>query len=138
MDIIENFIISVPIDENFNIINTINNLQENIIQIINFNNIQDENVHINIEFEYYNSEPPEYNNYFKNCNEINNNLCKPIKIKKCDIILQETCFICMENYLCNEYKRELPSCKHYFHKKCIDKWLKTKASCPVCRDELLK
>ena len=78
------------------------------------------------------------NNYFKSCHEINEKLKKSEKIKKCDSILTENCFICMDNYKESQLKRELPSCKHYFHKKCIDKWLKKKASCPICRDELLK
>ena len=78
------------------------------------------------------------NNYFKSCHEINEKLKKSEKIKKCDSILNENCFICMDNYKELQLKRELPSCKHYFHKKCIDKWLKKKASCPICRDELLK
>lgn len=78
------------------------------------------------------------NNYFKSCHEINEKLKKSEKIKKCDSILNENCFICMDNYKESQLKRELPSCKHYFHKKCIDKWLKKKASCPICRDELLK
>lgn len=138
---LDTYIFTVPIDENFNFFDTINDLQDNIINIINTNNSNNDYIQFNIEFEYntpQEEEKEEYNNYFKNCNEINNCLSKPEKIKKDDIILNETCFICMDNYKCNEYKRILPSCKHYFHKKCIDKWLKQKASCPICRDELLK
>ena len=43
----------------------------------------------------------------------------------------------MEKYKILEFKRELPICKHYFHKKCIDKWLKKNASCPICRDKII-
>jgi len=134
---LDTYIFTVPIDENFNFFDTINDLQDNIINIININNSNNDYIQFNIEFEYNDSQE-EYNNYFKNCNEINNCLSKPEKIKKDDTILNEICFICMDYYKCNEYKRILPSCKHYFHKKCIDKWLKQKASCPICRDELLK
>ncbi|EEC80755.1 hypothetical protein OsI_23245 [Oryza sativa Indica Group] len=27
----------------------------------------------------------------------------------------------------------LPSCKHYFHATCVDVWLLSRATCPVCR-----
>ncbi len=50
--------------------------------------------------------------------------------KKDDI--NEKCIICLENYTQKCYKRNLP-CNHYFHKKCIDKWiLKCKPTCPLC------
>lgn len=91
--------------------------------------------HPHFHIHHYND--LEENNYFKSCNEINEKLTKPEKIKKDDNILSENCFICMETYKESELKRSLPSCKHYFHKKCIDKWLKKKASCPICRDKLL-
>jgi hypothetical protein len=107
----------------------------NITNVVN----SDTFVEFNIEFHILenNSEEDDEHNYFKSFNEINKILCKPTKIKKDDNIILEDCLICMENYKMNEYKRVLPRCKHYFHKKCIDKWLKKKSSCPICRDELL-
>jgi len=156
-------IIRVPYDETTNIFDTIEHMlnelhnNTNIINAITSIN-QDANhdeeyVHFDIYFDqsminqdeniihhfhvHHNNQQYD-NNCFKNCNEINEKLSKSEKIKKCDSILNENCFICMDNYKVMELKRELPSCKHYFHKKCIDKWLKKKASCPICRDELLK
>ncbi|KAL3518582.1 hypothetical protein ACH5RR_021171 [Cinchona calisaya] len=32
--------------------------------------------------------------------------------------------------------RVLPRCKHGFHAACIDKWLKTSATCPICRKDV--
>lgn len=126
-------------DDNF--YNQIHILLEDIydsINVLNIINGPNNTVEFSIEYYAHNEEPESYNKYFKNCNEINEVLCKPEKIKKNDNILCENCFICMDNYKCSQLKRELPYCKHYFHKKCIDKWLKKKASCPICRDELIK
>ena len=136
------FTLLINNNDDDNLYDNINMILEDIYNNINiFNTINgnDNNVQYTIEYYIQNNEESEtYNKYYKNCNEINNLLCKPIKIKENSNILLENCFICMENYKCLELKRELPNCKHYFHKKCIDKWLKKKASCPICRDELIK
>jgi len=76
--------------------------------------------------------------YFKSCREINEKVSKAEKIKINDPLLNEDCLICMEKYKLGELKRKIPKCSHYFHKKCIDKWLKKKGSCPVCRCNLLE
>jgi len=54
--------------------------------------------------------------------------------------LVSTCAICIQDFKSNEYYRELPKCKHQFHKKCIDKWFKIdkQMSCPICRKEYIK
>ncbi len=76
---------------------------------------------------------------FNNCKEIEKFIGKSSKIKKNDpLINNENCFVCFEPYSEGEHKRELPHCKHFFHKKCIDKWLKKKAQCPICRDNVLE
>jgi len=41
------------------------------------------------------------------------------------------CSICQELYVLGDKIRTLP-CFHNFHQRCIDPWLKTKTSCPVC------
>lgn len=47
------------------------------------------------------------------------------------------CVICMENFKDNDNVAEL-NCdlRHYFHEKCIEEWLKTKLSCPLCKREV--
>jgi len=139
-----NNINDIIMNESFlNIIDEIFNNNSNNEYIVNDND--------NIEYHIYydviddeetrnNSYNEEEYDYFSSCKEINNKLCKPIRIKENDnlIINKECCNICCEDYIIGQYKRTLPSCNHIFHKKCVDKWLKTKSNCPVCRNELKK
>ncbi|CAN6326853.1 unnamed protein product [Urochloa humidicola] len=45
------------------------------------------------------------------------------------------CCICLARYMDNDELRLLP-CGHFFHKDCVDKWLKINALCPLCKAEL--
>ncbi|KAJ9702425.1 hypothetical protein PVL29_004250 [Vitis rotundifolia] len=45
------------------------------------------------------------------------------------------CCICLAKYANNDELRELP-CSHFFHKECVDKWLKINALCPLCKREV--
>lgn len=44
-----------------------------------------------------------------------------------------TCSICLGDFSDSEWLRELPDCRHLFHQKCIDLWLRMNSSCPLCR-----
>ena len=137
------------IDFNENIFTTIENMIEELTtnqNILNITQNQDNNIQFNIEFDIFENNPNidtiDIKSYFKNCNQINDVLGKPQKINKKDYVnIKEennnSCLICMESYNIGEFKRTLPKCKHEFHKKCIDKWLKKNCTCPVCRDNLL-
>ena len=46
----------------------------------------------------------------------------------------EGCSICLEP-LSTSPIREL-ACKHSFHKQCIDRWVHTALTCPMCRDPI--
>lgn len=47
----------------------------------------------------------------------------------------QTCAVCHSGYKYNEFVRTLPLCKHIFHKRCIDPWIKRNhtPTCPICR-----
>lgn len=45
---------------------------------------------------------------------------------------EEECSICLLSFASGEQYRELP-CKHIFHRKCVDVWLKSETTCPLCR-----
>lgn len=44
-----------------------------------------------------------------------------------------TCAICLCEFEDGEAIRVLPECLHLFHVVCIDKWLYSHSSCPLCR-----
>ncbi|KAK1269318.1 E3 ubiquitin-protein ligase ATL41 [Acorus gramineus] len=45
------------------------------------------------------------------------------------------CSICLSAFEEEELARVLPNCKHVFHVECIDMWLGSHSTCPVCRAE---
>lgn len=46
------------------------------------------------------------------------------------------CAICLNEFEDQSILRLLTKCSHVFHQECIDLWLKTNTSCPVCRQSL--
>ncbi|KAK1314635.1 E3 ubiquitin-protein ligase ATL6 [Acorus calamus] len=47
------------------------------------------------------------------------------------------CAICINEFEDDETLRLLPKCDHVFHTECIDTWLATHTTCPVCRSNLV-
>ncbi|KAE8704498.1 Calcium-dependent protein kinase 29 [Hibiscus syriacus] len=43
------------------------------------------------------------------------------------------CSICLEEFLQWEIVHRLPQCNHMFHVSCLQKWVKSHKSCPLCR-----
>ncbi len=49
----------------------------------------------------------------------------------------QDCIICLLDYAPTDKVIEF-NCKHYFHEKCIQEWVKTSGNnqCPVCREPI--
>lgn len=43
------------------------------------------------------------------------------------------CVVCLVDFEEQEHLRQLPGCKHVFHPPCIDMWLFSHSTCPLCR-----
>ncbi|XVF13643.1 hypothetical protein REPUB_Repub08aG0225400 [Reevesia pubescens] len=46
------------------------------------------------------------------------------------------CPICLGEFIDDDMLRLLTNCCHVFHKECVDLWLDSHKTCPVCRGEL--
>ncbi|OMP05812.1 Zinc finger, RING-type [Corchorus olitorius] len=56
------------------------------------------------------------------------------KYKKNEKLVEGTdCSVCLSEFQEDENLRLLPKCNHAFHVPCIDTWLKSHSSCPLCR-----
>ena len=47
------------------------------------------------------------------------------------ILESDVCVVFLNGYMDSEWFRILPSCKHMFHSRCIDRWLKCNLTCPI-------
>ena len=47
------------------------------------------------------------------------------------------CAVCLNEFGDDDRLRLLPKCKHAFHLECIDTWLLSHSTCPLCRRSLL-
>ncbi|KAI8553824.1 hypothetical protein RHMOL_Rhmol05G0046200 [Rhododendron molle] len=46
------------------------------------------------------------------------------------------CAVCLSKFEDVEVLRLLPKCKHAFHINCVDQWLESHSSCPLCRQRI--
>ncbi|KAF3639903.1 putative coiled-coil domain-containing protein-like [Capsicum annuum] len=47
--------------------------------------------------------------------------------------LIEDCPICLTEFEASELIRLIPYCRHVFHQQCLDTWLSSHVTCPLCR-----
>ncbi|KAK3031589.1 hypothetical protein RJ639_035595 [Escallonia herrerae] len=47
------------------------------------------------------------------------------------------CAVCLNEFEDDEKLRLIPKCDHVFHSECIDQWLDSHVTCPVCRANLV-
>lgn len=50
---------------------------------------------------------------------------------------EDSCVVCFDIYKPQDVIRIL-TCKHFFHKACIDPWLLAHSTCPMCKCDILK
>ncbi|KAM7496838.1 hypothetical protein LguiA_021252 [Lonicera macranthoides] len=47
------------------------------------------------------------------------------------------CVICLSEFEERETVKMIPYCRHVFHPECIDTWLESHVSCPLCRSTII-
>ncbi|KAK2427464.1 hypothetical protein P8452_41854 [Trifolium repens] len=58
------------------------------------------------------------------------------KRNKADVVSDDdgdTCAVCLGDFEEGEELKTMPECLHSFHVPCIDMWLHSHSSCPICR-----
>lgn len=62
----------------------------------------------------------------------------PIVIYKESFSIRDAqCSVCLADYQAEDKLQQIPACGHAFHMDCIDHWLTTHTTCPLCRLSLL-
>ncbi|ESW05858.1 hypothetical protein PHAVU_011G215400 [Phaseolus vulgaris] len=62
----------------------------------------------------------------------------PVIVYKESFSVKDTqCSVCLLDYQSEDRLQQIPACGHTFHMGCIDLWLATHTTCPLCRFSLL-
>ncbi|XP_061374923.1 RING-H2 finger protein ATL52-like [Gastrolobium bilobum] len=97
---------------------------------------QRENHEANVELEE-NHNPSLHEPWHVSTTGLDEALIKSItvcKYKKGDGLVDVIdCSVCLSEFQDDESIRLLPKCSHAFHLPCIDTWLKSHSTCPLCR-----
>ncbi|XP_010542638.1 PREDICTED: RING-H2 finger protein ATL7-like [Tarenaya hassleriana] len=52
-------------------------------------------------------------------------------------VTDSQCSVCLGDYQADDKLQQIPACGHTFHMDCIDQWLTTHTTCPLCRLSLV-
>ncbi|KAL0326451.1 UNVERIFIED_CONTAM: RING-H2 finger protein ATL7 [Sesamum radiatum] len=78
---------------------------------------------------------------FKESFSVKDTQYSPFLRFKVEILLEVAfslrCSVCLGDYQAEDRLQQIPSCGHTFHMDCIDLWLATHTTCPLCRKSLL-
>tara|TARA_B110000211_G_C13998641_1_gene517375 strand:+ start:72 stop:1136 length:1065 start_codon:yes stop_codon:yes gene_type:complete len=115
---------------------SLNNIQNMIDSILG--TIPNMSGELSIEFPISNVSNSLETSQFNSIDNINNNsyLISIHENNKENYIYDE-CPICNINYQEGDIIRKFERCPHFFHYKCIDKWLNTNKNCPVCTVDII-
>ncbi|KAF8404035.1 hypothetical protein HHK36_008911 [Tetracentron sinense] len=62
----------------------------------------------------------------------------PIIVFRESFSIKDTlCSVCLGDYQAEDRLQQIPACGHTFHMDCIDHWLATHTTCPLCRLSLV-
>lgn len=62
----------------------------------------------------------------------------PVVIFRDSFLIRETqCSVCLADYKADDRLKRIPPCGHTFHVQCIDNWLVSNITCPLCRASLI-
>ena len=101
-------------------------------QFLNVINIFNELMN-NVETNEY--DPNEYEDVIVTLDDDDYNKLQSIKYSELNEEEEKKCSICLVGFENDDMLLKLP-CDHYFHKQCIEEWLKEyDYKCPVCRHE---
>ena len=98
----------------------------------------------NIEISFSNPIPLDLSNIFgslfpeTNTTSIvtHNTVMTNTTIETVDNNIDERCSICHDSYNENNVIRRINCCGHFFHCNCVDTWLATHITCPICRRDI--
>ncbi|KAH7420592.1 hypothetical protein KP509_13G013700 [Ceratopteris richardii] len=62
-----------------------------------------------------------------------NTVEKKVQIRSLSLSAVKECAVCLSDFMDCEEVKILPVCGHCFHVECIDMWLFSNTTCPVCR-----
>jgi hypothetical protein len=63
-------------------------------------------------------------------------ISRATRVERSDRVQLEMCTICQDDIALGQEMRRINYCSHYFHKDCLDTWLRTNVHCPICRHDI--